>query len=111
MNINSKTKFIIPRSALFKLLNFLQSLQFRDVNNEVISADEVFKNLDKKHGKTGITIRGLRIRDGLTQKELAHKLNIHQTHISQIENGKRIVGKNLAQKLAKVFRTDYRLFL
>lgn len=68
-------------------------------------------NLPEKYGKVGLTIRGLRIRDGLTQKELTKKLNIYQTHISQIEHGRRIVGKNLAQKLAKIFRTDYRLFL
>ena len=75
------------------------------------SSNEIFKILDQKYGKVGTTIRGLRIRDGLTQKQLAHKLNIHQVHISQIERGKRVVGKKLAQKLAKVFRTDHRLFL
>ena len=107
----SNTKFIISRNASFKLLNFLKSLQSRDENDETISAEEVFKNLDKKYGKVGLTVCGLRVRDGLTQKELAQKLKIHQTHISQIENGKRVVGKKLAQKLAKIFDTDYRLFL
>ena len=106
---DSNKKFIIPRSASLKLFSFLQSLQ--SYKDEIIPADEVFKNLDKKYGKTGAVIRGLRVRDGFTQEDLAQKLDIHQTHISQIENGKRVVGKNLAQKLAKVFRTDYRLFL
>ena len=45
--------------------------------DKLIAADKVFKNLDKKYGKTGVTIRGLRIRDGLTQKDLAKKLTIH----------------------------------
>lgn len=76
-----------------------------------MSADEVFKSLDKKYGKVGVTVRGLRMRDGLTQKELAHKLNVYRVHISQIEHGKRVVGKNLAQKLAEVFNTNYLLFL
>lgn len=107
----SNTIFIIPRSASRRLFNFLQSLQSPDKENDRIAADEVFKNLYKKHGKVGAIIRGFRVRDDLTQKNLAKRLKIHQTHISQIENGKRVVGKNLAQKLAKVFRTDYRLFL
>lgn len=108
---NPNTKFVIPRSASPKLLDFLRALQSHDENAELVPADEVFKDLDEKYGKTGTTIRGLRVRDGITQKNLAQKLAIHQTHISQIENGKRVVGKNLARKLAKVFRTDYRLFL
>ena len=107
---SSNIKFIIPRNASEKLLSFLEALQSDDESN-LIPADEVFKNIDKKYGKVGVTIRGFRVRDKLTQKDLAKKLNIHQTHISQIENGKRVIGKKLAQKLAKVFHTNYRLFL
>ena len=104
-------KFIIPQSAALKLFDFLSKLQTQNGNNELINADEMFSHLDKKYGKVGATIRGFRFRDGLTQKDLACKLKIHQTHVSQIEHGKRVVGKNLAHKFAKVFDTDYRLFL
>lgn len=38
-------------------------------------------------------------------------LLIAQTNISQMELGKRTIGKNLAKKLAAFFKTDYRLFL
>jgi len=82
-----------------------------DDEDELIPADEAFKDLDQKYGKIGVTIRGLRFRDGLTQADLAKKLNIHQGHVSQIEHSKRAIGKKLAQKLAKIFHTDYRLFL
>lgn len=112
---DTSTKFIIPQHKSLRLFNFLNSIQSSeqssDEKDDRICANEFFKNLDKKYGKTGVTIQGLRFRDGLTQKNLAQKLGIHQTHVSQIENGKRVVGKNLAQKLAKVFNTDYRLFL
>ncbi len=108
-NVNN-TRFVVPRNKSEKLFNFLKSIQSERME-ELVAADKVFKNFDKKYGKVGVTIRGLRFRDKLTQKDLATRLNIQQTHISQIENGKRVVGKNLAQKLAKIFETDYRLFL
>lgn len=108
---NLDTNFTIPYKDSRKLFDFLHSLQSYEEDDVLISADEVFKDIDKKHGKVGVTIRGLRVRDGLTQRDLSQKLNIHQSHISQIENGKRVVGKNLAHKLAKVFHTNYRLFL
>jgi ribosome-binding protein aMBF1 (putative translation factor) len=79
--------------------------------DELIPADEVFKNLHQKYGKVGTTIRGFRSRDGMTQVELAKKLNIRQSHVSQMEHGKRVIGKKMAQKLAKLFNTHYQLFL
>ena len=48
---------------------------------------------------------------GLTQAQLADKLKIPQSNISQIETGKRAVGKNLAKRLARIFKLDYRVFL
>ena len=109
-----KKQFTIARHDATKLLAFL-NLYHTDstqINtNEFIPANEVFKDLDKKYGKIGATIRGFRSRNNITQKELAKKLNIAQSHISQMEHGKRSVGKKMAQKLAKIFKTNYRLFL
>jgi DNA-binding XRE family transcriptional regulator len=107
----TQQKFILPRKVSPILLAFLRSLQIKQKENILVPANEVFKTLNKKYGKIGTTIRGLRAREELTQTELAKKLNIHQAHVSQIENGKRAIGKKLAKKLAKVFNTDYRLFL
>jgi DNA-binding XRE family transcriptional regulator len=106
-----ETKFIIPRSRSAKLITFIKSLQTQEAENILVPADQVFRSLDKKYGKIGATIRGLRMRDGLTQEALAKKLGIRQTHVSQMEHGKRSVGKKMAQKLAKIFHTNYRLFL
>ena len=105
-----KQSFNFDRSKKSKLLAMLQTLQSHD-ETDMVPYDEIFKNIDKKYSKVGATIRGCRVRDGLTQKELACKLKIHQVHISQIEHGKRAIGKQLAHKIAKVFNTDYRLFL
>lgn len=59
----------------------------------------------------GIVIRGLRCRDGLTQQALAKLAGIPQRHISEMENGKRPIGKQNAHKLAAAFNTDPRMFL
>lgn len=59
----------------------------------------------------GTILRGYRQRDGLSQAELAKKIGARQNHISEIENGRRPIGKQLAQKLAGVFHTSYKVFL
>jgi plasmid maintenance system antidote protein VapI len=59
----------------------------------------------------GIVLRGSRYKEGITQKALAEMLGIHPHHISEIEHGKRPIGKKLAHRLAKIFKTDYRIFL
>ena len=61
--------------------------------------------------ETGFFLAGARHREGLTQRELADKSGIHQRHISEMENGKRPIGKKNAKILAKVLKADYRAFL
>lgn len=58
-----------------------------------------------------VALRGLRHRECLTQIELGKKLGIEQTNISKMEHGKRPIGKILAKRIAKLFHTDYRIFL
>ena len=72
---------------------------------------EVFKEELEKYGEAGLMLRGSRLKAELTQKELADALGISQNHISEMENGKRSIGKVMALRLAKFFKTDYRKFL
>jgi len=111
INGESDIQFLLPRKALQELMSFLKPFKTTHDDDQFVRANEVFKDLHDKHGKVGTTIRGFRSRDGMTQVELAEKLAIRQSHVSQMENGKRVIGKKLAQKLAKIFKTDYRLFL
>lgn len=76
-----------------------------------ISAEEYFKQSYGDFPRWSVFLSGLRNREGLTQKELGEKIGIAQYHISRMERGIRPIGKNVAQRLAKVFKTDYRLFL
>jgi len=59
----------------------------------------------------GVALSGARIKEGLTQKKLAENLGITQGHVSEMERGKRSIGKAMAKKIADVLNVDYRIFL
>ena len=59
----------------------------------------------------GSILRGLRYRDSLTQVALSKLAGIPRRHISEMENGKRPIGRQNARKLAAAFNTDPRMFL
>ena len=69
------------------------------------------QDLFNQHTEAGTMLKGLRAREGLSQKQLAEKLGTEQPNISNMEHGKRPIGKNMAKKIAKIFDIDYRLFL
>ncbi|MDD5343815.1 MAG: helix-turn-helix transcriptional regulator [Smithella sp.] len=52
-----------------------------------------------------------RFKHSMTQAQLAELTGIAQHQISEIENGKRSIGKSRAKKFAEAFKVDYRLFL
>jgi transcriptional regulator with XRE-family HTH domain len=59
-----------------------------------------------------VALRAYRTRENLTQKKLSEKTGIPQHQISEMENGKRTIGKERAKKLAAALNvSDYRLFL
>jgi len=58
-----------------------------------------------------VALRAYRNREGLTQKRLSELTGIPQHHISEMEHGKRSIGKERAKKLAGVLFCDYRQLL
>ena len=70
---------------------------------------EVFPEYLGKEMQTAL--RAYRTREGLTQKQLAALTGIPQHHISEMETGKRSIGKERAKKLAEFLHCDYRQFL
>jgi len=72
---------------------------------------EAFKEKIRKHSEGGLMLRGCRSKVNVTQKRLADALSISQHHISEMENGKRPIGKEMAKRFAEFFKTDYRVFL
>lgn len=61
-----------------------------------------------KGNEAGTLLSGYRHREGLTQMQLAESTGIPQRHISEMERGKRVVGKDRAKKLAEALHCDYR---
>ncbi len=59
----------------------------------------------------GTYLKGIRYREELTQDQLAAATGIARRHLSEMENGKRTIGKENAKKLAAVLHADYRIFL
>lgn len=102
-----RTLYLIPKDKADGLESLLGDYRMDDF----VPADEVFSKLYAKVGRAGAAVRGFRVRDGLSQTELAKKMACPQSWVSGWESGNRALGKKMAQKLAKVFNTDYRVFL
>lgn len=73
---------------------------------ELFSSDEIFPD-----SHPGQILKGLRIREGLTQAQLSNKTGLNTRHISEMENGKRPIGKVMAKRLADALNADYRMLL
>ena len=82
-----------------------------DDNSGFVTPDKIFSSINKKYTKPGALLKGLRVRENLTQVELANQLHVTQSDISQMENGSRLIGRVIAQRIEKLFDVGYRLFL
>ena len=100
---------------VIKLRRMAQALKVKDVTEweleekEFYSIEELSPEITWNSG--GVAIRGGRGKEGLTQKQLAELTGIAQHHLSEMENGKRPIGKETARKLAAALNVDYRVFL
>ena len=61
--------------------------------------------------EAGLMLQGARISADLTQQELADALGVKQHHISEMEHGKRPIGKAMAHRLEEILKVGYRIFL
>lgn len=93
-----------PRHAYEKVLHFLA--QAGCLVDEGISPAVVFPDRTP-----GTVLRGLRHRDNLTQAALAARAGVPRNHISEMETGKRRIGRRAARRLAQALNTDPRMFL
>ena len=48
---------------------------------------------------------------GMTQKELADKLDMTKQHVSDMERDKRAISKTTAKELAKIFKVSVARFI
>ena len=102
--------FLVPIAKANSILKLIEEYRVDD-ENELIDAEHAFEDINKKYTKAGALLQGFRLRDNLTQTQLAKKLETSQPAIAAMESGDRPIGKTVAKKLAKIFDTDYRHFL
>lgn len=104
-----KLKFIGPPSNKDKAIAMLKPLGFVNVSDSV-----PWRDLFPEHSDDdlpGVCLIGSRVKEGLTQKQLSKLTGIAQSHISEMENGKRPIGKKRAKILAKALNVGYKIFL
>ena len=78
--------------------------------DRVYTVEEVFPECLGR--EQPVALRAYRTREGITQQQLSRLTGIPQHQISEMENGKRGIGKERARKLAKALNvSDYRFFL
>lgn len=92
-------------------IEVMEQYKLKSADKGHISIDKLFSDLTQKTSEAAVLLKGLRYREGLNQIDFAKKLNISQTNLSAMENGKRTIGKELAKRIANIFGLDYRLFL
>lgn len=80
-------------------------------NEGSITADEFFDKYFTGQSRCAVALRGYRTREDLTQVQLAELTGIPRRHISEMENGKRSIGKEREKRLAEALKCDYRVFL
>ena len=81
----------------------------RQVNaegEELYSAAEVFPESSPAN-----RLRGLRTREGITQKEMARTLGLRQHHISEMEKGVRSISVDMAKRIGETYNISYKVFL
>jgi len=80
-------------------------------NDDSLSINDVFGGLIDESGEPALLLKGLRYKEGLSQVQFAKKIGVSQANLSAMENGRRSIGKEIAKRIAKCFKVDYRLFL
>ncbi len=81
-------------------------IQAEQENEGVCSMEDLFPN-----ASPAMALRGLRVREGITQKQLADSLGISQTRVSELETGARAISLAMAKRIAEAYKTSYKIFL
>jgi len=106
---NATLVFHGPAAKQAEAVRFLKNLGFSRANDDSIPWNHAFNEFEDN--KAGTCLAGARHKEGLTQVKLSDLTGIPQRHISEMERGKRPIGKKNAKLFSKVLNIDYRMFL
>ena len=85
-----------------KLIRNLKEFGYSDTS-ESVPWREAFPEYDETKEAVSC-LAGARYKEGLTQRDLSEKIGIPQKYISEMENGKRLIGRTLAATLSETLR-------
>jgi hypothetical protein len=102
-------RFIGPILNIAKAVEILKPLGFVDASDSV-PWREAYPECSEAQ-LIGKALAGARYRQELTQMQLSEMTGIPQRHISEMENGKRPIGKEMAKRLGKALNISYKVFL
>jgi DNA-binding XRE family transcriptional regulator len=106
---NKQRLFLVPRSRVQSIVKLLS--EFEVEGEPVADWRAPVQDLITANTEPGVILRGARAKEGISQTDLAAKLGIPQSNISEMESGKRTIGREMAKRLGKVLKIDYRVFL
>ena len=102
-------RFVGPRKKVAEAKQAMKALGFENIT-DTVPWREAFSHWTDEE-LPGKALAGARHKEGLTQVQLARMTNIPQRHISEMENGKRPIGKTVAKKLALALNISYQALL
>ena len=97
----------VHRKNAPKIEEYARIIESEEERNYSVS--EVFPEYIGKEQQ--VALRAYRHREDLTQRQLAELVGIPQRHVSEMENGKRSIGKEMARRLSRALKADYKMFL
>lgn len=77
-----------------------------DEGEELYTHEEVFPD-----SCPATRLRGLRAREGITQKQLADAIGTTQSRVAELESGNKRISINMARRIAKTYNVHYKVFL
>ncbi len=102
-------RFTGPASGREEALAAMKAVGFK-VADEAVDWREAFPEYADEE-LPGVILAGARLREDMTQAELAEKTGIPQGHISEMESGKRPITVKTAKILGKALNFGYKVFL
>lgn len=114
--INGTVKFTVSvpldKAGLFrKMLRGLLEMaglerETNEEGEELYSHEELFPE-----DCPAMRLRGLRVKEGITQQQLADALGTSQSRVAELENGTRRISINMAKRISKTYGVTYKAFL
>jgi len=102
MSVHTKTR---PTKTKKKGRVAVQAARKKRTPWRVVATKEI-----SKFSEPGVMLRGCRYKKKITQVQLSEAFGVQQNHISEMENGKRPICKEMAKRFAEFFKKDYRIY-